>query len=157
MLMALVLASCMAQAESLPCPCYVVEVADGDTVFVQDQSRTSRKIWLAGIDAPELEQPYGEESRSNLLNLVLGQAVHVEYAKRDRYGRIIGTLLKDDQDINLLQIRQGLAWHFTTQDDELTRQDHAIYRSAEQHSRLRKVGLWSSDAPIPPWKHRANR
>ena len=32
--------------------------------------------------------------------------------KRDRYGRIIGKLIKDGQDINLLQIKDGFAWHY---------------------------------------------
>ena len=39
-------------------------------------------------------------SGKNLANLVAGQDVEVEYKKRDRYGRIIGKLIKDGQDIN---------------------------------------------------------
>lgn len=147
----------ISQAESLFCPCQVVDVMDGDTVFVQDNSRTSRKIWLAGIDAPELGQRFGEESRSSLIQLVLGKPVDVEYLRRDRYGRIIGRLIKNGQDINLLQISSGNAWYFAPQNDELTRQHHAIYQSAEQNAKAQKLGLWSFPSPTPPWKHRLNR
>lgn len=130
---------------------------DGDTVFVLDQSRTSRKIWLAGIDAPELGQRFGEESRTNLAQLVLGKPINVEYIKRDRYGRIIGRLINNDQDINLLQIKGGYAWYFTSQDDELTRERHAIYQSAAQRAKSQELGLWSASSPIPPWTYRLNR
>lgn len=144
-------------AETLHCPCKVTHVVDGDTLFVLDQTKSARKIWLAGIDAPELAQDYGSHSKRHLEQLVLGQSVEVEYAKRDRYGRIIGKMIKDGQDINLQQIKAGLAWHFKQGQDELSRQDDAIYRSAEETAKTDDLGLWSFAIAIPPWDFRSGR
>lgn len=43
----------------------VIAVHDGDTITLQNESGY-KKIRLAGIDAPELKQPYGAESRAAL-------------------------------------------------------------------------------------------
>jgi endonuclease YncB( thermonuclease family) len=36
----------------------------------------------------------------------------VEYDENDRYGRILGKVLLDGDDMNLEQIRPGLAWRY---------------------------------------------
>jgi endonuclease YncB( thermonuclease family) len=43
---------------------------------------------------------------------VAGEIVIVEYDKNDRYGRVLGKVLLDGDDMNLEQIRAGLAWHY---------------------------------------------
>ena len=43
----------------------VIAVHDGDTITLKNESG-QKKIRLAGIDAPELNQPYGVESRGAL-------------------------------------------------------------------------------------------
>lgn len=45
---------------------YVVGVSDGDTIAVLDANRQQHKIRLAGIDAPEKKQPFGDQSQKNL-------------------------------------------------------------------------------------------
>ncbi len=42
---------------------HVVEVTDGDTITVLDATKTQYKIRLAGIDAPEKKQPFGNVSK----------------------------------------------------------------------------------------------
>ncbi len=144
-------------ADSLYCPCKVVDVIDGDTVFVQDQFKSSRKVWLAGIDAPELGQPFGGQSKTHLAQRVLGKPIEVEYLKRDRYGRIFGRLMINSLDINLQQINNGFAWYFKQGNDELSKQNHAIYSSAENSAKTQGLGLWSFPGSIPPWEYRSNR
>lgn len=68
----------------------VVRVADGDTITVLDAAKVQYKIRLAGIDAPEKSQAYGERSRESLPELVANQTVIVETNKKDRYGRQVG-------------------------------------------------------------------
>jgi len=68
----------------------VIKVADGDTVTIVDGSNNKHRIRLAGIDAPEKDQPYGKESAQSLLELTSGKPVVIEYEKRDRYKRIVG-------------------------------------------------------------------
>ncbi len=143
----------LAYADFLNCPCKVVKVSDGDTVHVLDQSRVKHKIRLGGIDAPEKKQVYGKKSTKNLASLIAGKSVEVEYNKRDRYGRIIGKLLKDGQDINLIQIKQGYAWHYKYYQRDQSEIDRILYSSAEIEARERTVGLWAYPA-IPPWEFR---
>jgi endonuclease YncB( thermonuclease family) len=68
----------------------VIRVADGDTITILDNNKVQYRIRLAGIDAPERKQPYGNKSRQNLSDHVAGRYVVVEYNKRDRYDRILG-------------------------------------------------------------------
>lgn len=42
----------------------------------------------------------------------LGRQVAVEFHKRDRYGRLVGKVLLDGMDVNLEQLKAGLAWHY---------------------------------------------
>ncbi len=72
----------------------VVKITDGDTLYVLDANYEEHKIRLAGIDAPERKQVYGLASRKHLASIVAGKQVTVEYQKRDRYGRIVGKVLK---------------------------------------------------------------
>ena len=73
----------------------VVKVADGDTVTIVDDSCEKHRIRLAGRDAPEKDQPYGDISTQGLIELVSGKTVTIEYEKRDRYKRIVGKVLVD--------------------------------------------------------------
>jgi endonuclease YncB( thermonuclease family) len=90
----------------------VVGVADGDTLTVLDSQRNQHKIRLAGIDAPEKRQDFGLRSKQSLSDLVYRREVTVETNKTDRYGREVGKVLLNGRDVNLEQIRRGLAWHY---------------------------------------------
>jgi endonuclease YncB( thermonuclease family) len=78
----------------------VVAVADGDTLTVLDDTQTQHRIRLSGIDAPEKGQPFGNVSKQNLADAVFQKRVAVEYAKTDRYGRLVGKVLLDGQDLS---------------------------------------------------------
>jgi endonuclease YncB( thermonuclease family) len=79
----------------------VVAVADGDTITVLDDTKVQHKIRLAGIDAPERKQPFGQRARERLSELVFGKTVQVETEKTDRYGRQVGKVLIEGRDANL--------------------------------------------------------
>ena len=83
-------------------PGTVVKVHDGDTVTVLDAGKTQHKIRLAGIDAPELSQAFGRVSRQHLTDQVAGRTVVIEWSKRDRYKRLVGKVLLNGHDINIL-------------------------------------------------------
>jgi endonuclease YncB( thermonuclease family) len=140
-------------SDYLDCPCRVVKVTDGDTIHVLDQSTTRHKIRLSGIDAPERKQAFGRKSKENLSLMIAGETIEVEYNKRDRYGRIIGKLIRDGQDINLLQIKNGFAWHYKYFQYEQSDIDRELYSTAEIEARKKAVGLWSAPA-VPPWEFR---
>lgn len=62
----------------------VVSIHDGDTITIL-QGKQQIKVRLFGIDAPELEQPYGKKSKQFLANLIAGEVVEVEPKGKDRY------------------------------------------------------------------------
>ena len=130
-----------------------IGVLDGDTVHVLDQTKTKCKIRLGGIDAPEKKQLFGDKSTKNLSRLIAGKNVELEYGKHDRYRRIVGKLIKDGQDINLLKIKPGYAWHYKYYQKEQTKLDRALYSSAEIEAREKTIGLWAVPA-VPPWEYR---
>ena len=110
LLIALLFTHCLAHADTLSGR--VVRVTDGDTIVILDSNNTQHKIRLTGIDAPERKQAFGTKSKEHLSYSVAGKFVIVEYSKRDRYQRILGKVLLDDDDMNLDQIQAGLAWHY---------------------------------------------
>ena len=73
----------------------VVHIADGDTLTVVTDGQNQVKVRLAGIDAPERAQPFGERSKQSLARLVAGKPVEVRWHKRDRYGRVVGQIEVD--------------------------------------------------------------
>jgi endonuclease YncB( thermonuclease family) len=152
---ALLLLALAAQAETVTGR--VVSVADGDTITVLDATKTQHKIRLAGIDAPEKAQPFGQRSKESLSDLVFDQAVTAKTSKRDRYGRSVGTVLVDGLDANLEQIKRGMAWHYKAYEREHSPQERLTYAEAEEVARGARVGLWKDDQPVPPWDFRHNR
>jgi endonuclease YncB( thermonuclease family) len=135
----------------------VVGVSDGDTITVRDSTKTQHKIRLAGIDAPEQGQPFGSRSKEHLSQLVFNKTVSVAWHKRDRYGRLVGIVLVDGQDVNLEQVGAGLAWWYRQYANEQTPTDRQAYEAAENAARDRKSGLWRDTEPMPPWEWRRER
>lgn len=133
---------------------YVVGIADGDTVTILDANRQEHKIRLAGIDAPEKAQPFGERSKQNLAALVFNKNVIVEWVKQDRYGRTVGKILINGKDANLEQVKAGMAWWYEKYRKEQSQADQRRYEDAEQQVRAQRVGLWRDANPMPPWDWR---
>ena len=143
----------------------VVKIADGDTVTIADDSGMKHRIRLAGIDAPEKDQPYGDISTQSLVELVSSKTVTIEYGKRDRYERIVGKVLVDPPgevfcmaidcvkkiDAGLEQIEAGLAWHYKHYQMEQSEEDRGLYSEAELEARRKPIGLWKDDEPMAPW------
>jgi endonuclease YncB( thermonuclease family) len=135
----------------------VVRVADGDTITVLVGGRVQHTVRLAGIDAPEKAQPYGDRAKRLLSDLVFGAEVDVEYDKHDRYGRIVGKVLRNGRDASLSLIEAGFAWHFKRYAAEQSKTDRATYAHAEDVARHARRGLWREPTPLPPWEWRAQR
>lgn len=132
----------------------VVNVTDGDTVTVLDAAKVQHKVRLAGIDAPEKSQAFGQRSRESLEELVADKTVIVETYKKDRYGRSIGKVLVNGRDMNIEQIRHGLAWFYRQYEVELSPDDRQSYDRAESEAKDYKKGLWSDRNPVSPWEFR---
>lgn len=132
----------------------VINVADGDTITVLDDTHTQHKIRLTGIDAPEKRQAFGNVSKQSLAEQVAGQSVAVEWVKVDKYGRKVGKVLLAGLDCNLEQVKRGLAWHYKQYQREQSPTDQQSYAAAEIEARAAKLGLWRDADPVPPWEFR---
>lgn len=144
----------------------VIAVSDGDTIKVLDGDNKSHKIRLAGIDAPERDQAFGNASRKRLTAMVAGKQVRVEAIKHDRYGRVLGKVWVRPEDcpgcgktlnVNHAQILNGMAWWYRYYAQDQSEEDQGRYESAEQEARARKWGLWIDPNPVAPWDWRRQR
>lgn len=80
-------------------------VIDGDTLVI-NQTR----IRLFGIDAPEMNHPYGKKAKLALVTLCKGQAVRAEISAKDAHGRTVARcFLPDGRDLSAEMVKQGLA------------------------------------------------
>jgi endonuclease YncB( thermonuclease family) len=132
----------------------VVGVADGDTITVLDANNNQYKIRLAGIDAPEKKQPFGQVSKRSLSDLVYNKTVQVDWSKQDRYKRLIGKVWVSELDANLEQVKRGLAWHYSKYEKEQLIEDRTSYSRTQEKAKAAKIGLWIEPNPIPPWDWR---
>jgi|APFre7841882724_1041349.scaffolds.fasta_scaffold142238_2 endonuclease YncB( thermonuclease family) len=135
----------------------VVGIADGDTLTILDATNTQHKIRLAGLDSPEKGQPFGQVCKKSLSDLAYDRVVAVESSKLDKYGRVIGKVLVNGQDVNLEQVRRGCGWHYKKYQNEQILDDRLSYIAAEESARASRVGLWTDNEPMPPWEWRAAR
>lgn len=125
----------------------VVRVIDGDTVVVL-VDRQQVHVRLSQIDAPEHNQPWGNRSKQQLAALVARREVVVEDDGRDRYGRTIGEIFVDGQDINRAMVAAGMAWAYRQYLHD------ASLLGIERTARTEHRGLWADPAPVPPWEWR---
>lgn len=132
----------------------VVGVADGDTITVLDASNSQHRIRLQGIDAPESRQAFGSRSKQHLSDLVFDKQVGVEWEKKDQYGRTLGKVLAGGRDVNLEQVRAGMAWHYKHYQGDQSPADRRLYAEAEREAREARRGLWADPDPTPPWDFR---
>ena len=80
-------------------------VIDGDTIDIG-----GTRIRLAGIDAPEMDHPYGKNAKWALVNLCRGQEIRAVYDGDQSHDRIVATCyLPDGRDLSAEMVRAGLA------------------------------------------------
>ena len=82
--------------------------------------------------------------------MVFGKDVTVTYDKTDQYGRLVGKILLDGKDVNLEQVKAGMAWHYKEYEREQSPEDRKIYARAEDEARAARRGLWRDPDPVEP-------
>jgi endonuclease YncB( thermonuclease family) len=130
----------------------VVRIVNGDTVEVVDSSHRQREIRLEGIDAPKREQPYANESTQHLGELLASKSVSVDCNRDVSYAPLVCkvSLPRTADDVDLEQIKAGMAWHYKQFQRLQTATDRAAYRAAEDAARRAHVGLWADPHPVNP-------
>lgn len=83
-------------------PAYVV---DGDTIKIQ-----KKQVRLFGVDAPEINHPYGKKAKWALVSLCKGQRVRAEVTAEDAHGRTVAKCyLEDGRDLSAEMVKLGMA------------------------------------------------
>ncbi len=129
-------------------------VTDGDGVRVCGQ-----EVRFANLDAPEWDQPakhadgywfrHGRHVKRALSRKIGGKDIVVDIEEYDKFGRAVGTVTCNGEDIGAWLVREG----------------HAIacygrrYKSIEQEAKAARKGMWSHAVNIDPrqWRHKRAR
>ena len=134
-------------------------IYDGDTLRVV-RGNEEKKIRFCGIDAPEIKQPLGIQSRDYLRSLIAkgDSTIYVLEVEEDRYGRTVAELfmpLKDSSGqeihLNTEMIMAGMAWHYEQYSDNCPNQYG--FEIAESIAKDEKVGVYSGSHQ-EPWEWR---
>lgn len=108
-------------------------VIDGDTVVIQ-----KTQVRLFGVDAPEMNHPYGKKAKWALVALCKGQRINAEIMAEDDHGRTVARChLEDGRDLSAEMVKLGLALDWS-------KFSGGQYRSLELPDARKK--LWLADA-----------
>ena len=131
----------------------VLSIQDGDTVTVRAPGGAAQRVRLLEIDAPERAQPWGDQSRQSLADLVDGRTVRIRSEGQDRYGRTLGRLYVADRDVNKAMVQAGAAWVYEAYSTD------GAFPPLEADARRLRTGLWSQPASriVAPWTWRKTR
>jgi len=128
---------------------WVTKVVDGDTLHVQPaQGGASQKLRIKGIDAPEVCQAWGMQSREALARLVWGQRVTVQMHDVDDHGRWLAQVLVNGEDVGARLVAQGHAWSYQF------RRDPGPYVFQQQQAAINRLGLFGQPQAMRPREFR---
>lgn len=124
----------------------VTSVHDGDTFNAKIQGAVM-KFRMADIDAPELDQPYGRQSRGVLTAALDGKDVVMLRVDNDPYSRLVVQVWIANLHINREVMRQGAAWF-----DREYAHDDCLFQ-VENNARDAMRGIWKLPAKdrVEPW------
>ena len=108
-------------------------IVDGDTLVIKKV-----QIRLFGVDAPELNHPFGNKAKWAMVALCKGQTIRAEITEKDAYGRTVAKCyLPDGRDLSAEMVKQGMAIDWP-------KFSGGIYRAMELPGVRKK--LWLADA-----------
>lgn len=121
---------------------YVTRVIDGDTFY-----SNGGKYRLAEIDAPELSQTFGIESKMYLKRLIENKKVYIDVLSTDKYGRSIVRVYLNGVYISQKMVENGYASQYKRYSN------NSLLRRLEQNARNERRGLWKHNY-VQPQKFR---
>ena len=127
-----------------------IQVVDGDTIRAEAKGEEI-KIRLVEIDAPEINQPFGAQSKNFLNKVLYEKDVTLIAQGEDRYGRTLGEIYANGESANALMIKSGFAWVY----DRYVK-DSSLYKYQDQ-AKAENLGLWRAKDPIAPWVWRKQK
>lgn len=130
----------------------VVSVHDGDTFNAKIQGAVM-SFRMADIDAPELDQPYGDKARAIAAAALDGKEVLMLRVDTDTYGRFVVHVWIGDLNVNREVVALGAAWFYA----EYAHGD-CLYQ-VENAARDAKRGMWKLplEERVEPWVWRQHK
>jgi endonuclease YncB( thermonuclease family) len=146
----------------------VLQVSSGSNITINSFG-TEINVRLYGIDAPVMPnddtlhgwmrrpgQPHARAAFMALANKVLHQNVTIEImtiASSQQYPhhQAVAIVFLDGRDINREMLAEGWGWVLRKDLDKLHVNE---YIAAEHVARIKKLGLWARNNPLPPWEFR---
>ena len=138
----------------------VEHIIDGDTVIVVKGWHKIR-IRLDSIDCPEDGQHWGDIAKYGLIKLIGGRNIRLEEHGQDLYERTMATIYVQHGygsewiNVNEKMVTLGHAWVMRRFYDHLPKDRQDKLNRLERWAKSKKVGLWQTPNPIPPWKWRS--
>lgn len=121
-------------------------VHDGDTLRLVNR----QTIRVARIDAPELKQPLGPESRDALMALVEGKDIQLE-CNGKTFRRLVCEIYADGVDVQRVMVRQGWAFDYP-------KYSKGAFAEEEAAARSEGIGVWvQPNGGERPWDYRRNK
>jgi micrococcal nuclease len=125
----------------------LVEVVDGDTIWVRMPDGSEEKVRYIGIDAPEVPHEssageyLGEEATAHNTELLASSPLRLEtdVEQRDEFGRLLAYVWAGGVFVNERMVLDGYAWAHNYPPN-LTRQDELW--AAHDQARAAGVGVW---------------
>lgn len=112
----------------------VIRIIDGDTLELEN----NQKVRLLGINTPEKKKPFSKEATKYLEDKTLNKTISLENFGYDKYGRILGYIFIENENINEEILRQGLATLYYYEKDNY----YNSLKNAEEKARQNEVNLW---------------
>lgn len=131
----------------------VTRVIDGDTF----ETETGEKVRLIGINAPEISDIFGKESKQHLSDIIENKIVDLQTDNisndRDRYNRLLRYVIIDGIDINKKMVSDGFAfaylkYHFSKSSE---------YEQAQIQAREKNIGIWGNSNKETVINEQANK
>ncbi len=132
----------------------VVKIIDGDTIVVQKNNK-NYTIDIYGIDAPELNQNYGKESKKALSEMLRNYEVGVHFKGKSEDRNKTGYVnIMNAMNVSFLMIEKCQAW---ISQDYCKQDDCSTFEAFHNSCKSSKKGIWSQDGVIvTPWDFRSN-
>ena len=131
-------------------PAQVISVTDGDTLTARIDG-VARKVRIAAIDAPEIKQAFGIQSRQTLASLCQGKTAEIAGDKLDKYNRVIATVSCNGTDAGTHMVKNGMAMVY----DRYVSGHQYLY-AHQSAAKNGKRGMWAG-SPIKPWEWRRKK
>jgi len=119
----------------------VTRVVDGDTFEIE----SGEKVRLIGINAPEISDIFGVESKEYLISLIEGKDVELKddnlSNKTDRYNRLLKYVILNGEDINNKLIINGYAFAYLKYNFEKSE----LYKESQILASKNGLGMWNNN------------